>query len=184
MTNDRYRNIYLDNHSHFCTASIVARMPLLNDDHARKLILDSWNRQRVRYSVLIEGFVLMPDHIHLLVRGLGDDVRRFMQYALAETSRSLRHALELRARQGDVAAKNHLRIMSARANGSASGKVWKERFRCIPLDREDAVRQKLEYMHRNPIKAGLTDDLAGWAWSSYSHYAGNGCVLRVDDALA
>lgn len=181
MTNQRYRNVYLDNHSHFCTASVVARLTLLADDKARMQVINSWSRQRARYSVLIEGFVIMPDHVHLLVRGLADGVRKFMQYSLAETSRDIRMALQLGARTGDAYAQSQLDVITARANGGSTGKVWKERFRCIPLDREDAVLQKLEYMHRNPLKAELVTALDAWPWCSYSHYAGKGCVLRVDD---
>jgi REP element-mobilizing transposase RayT len=136
MSNQRYRNIYLDNHSHFCTASTVAFLPLVADDHARHLILKSWDKQRSRYNVLIEGFVIMPEHTHTLIRGLAGDVRKFIQYSLGESSREIRLALQLRAKSGDATAAQWLSTITARANGGAAGKVWKERFRCFPMDHE------------------------------------------------
>jgi len=134
--------------------------------------------------VLIEGFVIMPEHIHMLLRGSGDAVRKFMQYSLAETSREISSYLRLRAKAGDVEAARWLETFSDRANGPAQFKVWKERFRCVALDQEGAVRTKLEYMHWNPVKRGLAASPEHWRWSSHAHYRGEQCALRIDSALS
>ena len=139
MSNRRYRNTYLDGCSHFCTASIVEYLPPLTEDKLKKMILDSWNRQRQRWNVLIEGFVIMPEHIHILLRGNADSVRKFMQYSLAETSRGISYLVYYRYRLGEQTAEKWLEIFEKRGNGEASYKVWKERFRCVALDREAAV---------------------------------------------
>ena len=184
MTNQRFRNVYLDNHSHFCTASIVKRLPLLADEALCRCILGSWDRQRKRWNVRVEGFVIMPDHIHVLVQGAGDAVRKFMQYSLAETSREIRRAIQLQARAGDPVARRQLDTLVERGNGPAQAKVWKERFRCVPLDDQRAVLQKLDYMHLNPVKAGLVPEAAQWKWSSHSCYQDGDCVFRVDELAA
>jgi REP element-mobilizing transposase RayT len=184
MSNRRFRNIYLDNRSHFCTASIVGFLPVLGDDNVRRKMIDVWGEHRVRWDIKIEGFVVMPEHVHLLVRGSGEGVRKFMQYSLAEASREIRMAIQLRTKCGDRQAIEWLRVMCNRANGQATGKVWKERFRCVPMDDERAVLVKLEYMHANPVKRGLVAEAGDWAWSSYSHYYGGQCVMRVDDAIS
>ena len=131
MSNQRYRNIYLDNHSHFCTASIVDRLPLLACESACRMVLECWEKHRKRWHIKIDGFVIMPDHIHILVRGSADAVRRFMQYSLAEVSRRLHRSLELTAESGDPIAAAHLKKIISHANGPAQAKVWKERFRCF-----------------------------------------------------
>ncbi|HOP81441.1 MAG TPA: hypothetical protein PLZ21_12825, partial [Armatimonadota bacterium] len=81
MTNQRYRNTYIDGCSHFCTASITGFLPILVDDQIRGILVSSWQRYRKRFMVLIEGFVIMPEHVHLVLRGSGDNVRKFMQYS-------------------------------------------------------------------------------------------------------
>ena len=181
MSNDRFRNVYLDNHSHFCTASIVDHLPLIDNDAIRQRILKCWDKHRERWQVRIEGFVLMPTHIHILVRGTAEGVQKFMQYSLAETSRQIRDAVRLRAMSGDEQAGQWLQTITSRG---VRGKVWQERFRCLPMDRERAVLQKLEYIHMNPVRAGLVAVPEDWPWSSWSHYAGEECVFRVDTALA
>lgn len=180
MSNERYRNVYLDGRSHFCTASIIDCIPALLGERMCHLVLGSWQRQRKRYAVKLEGFVIMPDHVHFLVRGTADGVRKFVQYSLAETSRGIQAALESLARSGDALAGSHLRVFRSAANGPSHGKVWKERFRAFPVERERDLLVKLEYIHNNPVRRGLVEGPGDWPWSSYRAYHGLVSVLAVD----
>jgi REP element-mobilizing transposase RayT len=180
MSNDRYRNVYLDGCSHFCTASVVNGLPVLQGDQICRFVLDSWRRQRERYGVKVDGFVIMPDHEHVLVSGSADGVRKFMQYSLAETSRGIQRILEARAASGDALAGTYLRVFRSKANGAGQGKVWKERFRAFPIDRERDLLVKLTYIHNNPVRRGLVDEPGDWSWSSYGFYHGGQCPFPVD----
>jgi putative transposase len=180
MSNQRYRNIYLDGCSHFCTATTVNFCPLLDNDQAREMMLAVWDRCRTRFGVRLEGFVIMPEHIHLVVRGSADGVRKFMQYSLAESSRRIRSLIEVRASRGDERAVDWLALMRSRGNGTSDSKVWKERFRTVPLDREDAILVKLEYIHNNPVRRGLVERPDQWPWSSWYSYNGGDVALVVD----
>ncbi len=184
MSNTRYHNTYIDGCSHFCTASVVDYLPPLTRDGLREAVLKSWNKQRARWGVLIQGFVIMPEHTHVMLRGSGDAVRKFMQYSLAETSREISTHVRLRAKAGDAESIRWLQTFSDRANGPAHFKVWKERFRCIALNQEGAVQTRLQYLHLNPVERGLVDAPEKWKWSSFSHYQGEQCVLRIDSALS
>lgn len=106
-----------------------------------------------------------------------------MQYSLAETSIDIRMAVRLRVNSGDDDARKWLGIITARANGGTQGKVWKERFRCFPMDNECAVREKLAYIHNNPVKRGLVDHQNAWTWSSASHYNDGRCVFQIDEII-
>jgi REP element-mobilizing transposase RayT len=183
MSNDRYRNTYIDGCSHLCTASIWEFIPFFLDERMCRLVIGAWNRYRKRFSVAFEGFVIMPEHIHLLIRGKGEDVRKFMQYSLSQVSRDIRLVLETDARRGNQRAAERLGIICSRANGASLAKVWKERFRCVALDKEDAVLEKLNYMHNNPVKRELVERPEDWKWSSAGFYNGGTCVVMIDSVF-
>jgi REP element-mobilizing transposase RayT len=147
-------------------------------------VLTAWRKQARRYGIAVEGYVIMPDHIHLLVRGTGESIRKFMQYSLAEISRYIQQMLEVAARHGDLNAQRQLAIIRSEANGTATGKLWKERFRAFPLDRMSDVGVKLEYMHNNPVKRGLVNQQGDWRWSSYCFYYKVGSKLSIDLEMA
>ena len=180
MSNVRYRNTYLDNHCHFCTASMVEFLPRLADPAVCHLILRTWSKCRLRYGVKLHGFVIMPDHIHILVSGLSENVRKFIQYSLAEIARGIKMLLISRAQKGDLTAQQHLTIISEHANGPAAVKVWKERFMAVPLDDLRAVSIKLDYIHRNPVRRGLVVEASEWSWSSYAFYSGGQAAIHLD----
>jgi len=183
VSNDRYRNVYLDNHCHFCTASIVQFLPLLADDSACRLALRVWRKRSLRHNVKLHGYVIMPEHVHLLISGLAEDVRKFMQHSLADIARGIQMLLSARVRRGESEAQEHLAIIRARANGPATVKVWKERFRAVPLNQDKAVLVKLDYMHANPVRRGLVSEPPEWPWSSYGSYCGGESPISVDPLL-
>lgn len=152
MSNSRYRNTYIDGCSHFCTSSIVEYLPVFNEDRHKRVVLGIWSRHRKQWNVKIEGFVIMPEHIHILIRGNAVSVEKFMQYSLSEISDKVSCFVNAQSRFGQPKAENWNSIFKKHANGAAKHKVWKERFRCVALDKEYAVVVKLNYMHYNPVK--------------------------------
>jgi putative transposase len=105
---------------------------------------------RQRFAMCIYGYVVMPEHVHLLVSEPG-------RATLAEAMHFLKLSFSKRL---------HSR------NGSAgSSSFWQKRYydRNVRDEREFAV--KLRYLHRNPVKRGLIKEPADWKWSSFRHYA-------------
>ena len=54
-------------HDHFVTFSCYQRLPYLNDDHSRTVFLETLEQLRLRHDVHVFGYVLMPEHVHLLL---------------------------------------------------------------------------------------------------------------------
>lgn len=80
--------------------------------------------------------------------------------------------VNIQSKMGLPMAVKWISVFKKHANGNAVYKVWKERFRCVALDKEEAVEVKLNYMHYNPVERGLVAAPEEWIWSSYSHYYG------------
>lgn len=180
MSSNRYHNIYLDNHYHFCTASIVDFLPVLSDPECCQILLDIWQKLRKRYQVKINGFVIMPNHVHLLLFGRGESICKFMQYFLQESSRKIKSNLVRKANTGDKIALRHCSVVLNQAHTTVKSRVWKERFRAVPLNKEEAILTKLNYIHNNPVIKGLVAEPSMWRWSSYLFYVNKECVISID----
>jgi REP element-mobilizing transposase RayT len=105
---------------------------------------------RRRFGMRIYGYVIMPEHAHLLVNELP-------QATLAEAI----HFLKLSFAK---------RLHSQRGTMESSS-FWQKRYydRNVRDAREFTV--KLRYLHRNPVRRGLVKEPADWKWSSFRHYA-------------
>ncbi len=159
---------------HFVTFSCYQRQPLLGTAHARDCFLGTLDRVRSKRNFLLLGFVVMPEHVHLLVsEPPGSNPSIALQVLKQQVSRTLRKGHE-RAPAGKLRVKF--------AEGQVEEKhFWQRRFYDFNVWSEEKFREKLEYMHNNPVKRGLVVHPKDWPWSSWGHYAlGVPGLIRVD----
>lgn len=164
---------------YFFTSSIIEFLPVLEEDSMKKVVLDSWNIYREKYNVFIHGYVIMPEHIHILLyTDLGSQVRSFMQQSLRLS------AINILAKVHELPEYKRIPILDKfkyYANGTAKYKVWKEQARGIPLDEDKFVLQRLNYIHENPVRRGLVKDPLDYLYSSYRNYElDDPSIFRVD----
>jgi len=143
---------YAQKHLHFITCSCYERRPLLNIGSRRDLFLQILNEVRASEHFWLIGYVVMPEHVHLLISepkiGTPSTV---MQILKQRVSRQVRKTLS--ARQRDV-----------------TDSFWQSRFYDFNVWTQKKRIEKLHYMHMNPVKRGLVDNPKLWPWSSYSFY--------------
>ena len=128
---------------------------------------------RDRYGFSLVGYVVMPEHVHLLI---SEPARR---NAFDGDSGSEAARLAPLARQK---AKAHRTIEYCFAGGDDSlPRFWQRRFYDFNVWSLKKRVEKLDYMHMNPLKRKLVDHPKDWPWSSFSFYAkpGRG-LIRVD----
>ena len=157
------RRYYGAGYLHFITTSCCQRMPLLAASQHRDLLLQVLEQVRRRYRFVVVGYVVMPEHVHLLFT---EPERGNPSLVLAALKQNFAHRLlrELRAKPGT-------RIDSLWSTPFAVGHVWQPRFYDFVVFTEKKRVEKLRYMHRNPVQRGLVLKPEDWLWSSFRHYA-------------
>ncbi|MHB1000354.1 MAG: transposase [Armatimonadota bacterium] len=137
----RWHNQYFDGCMHFCTFSVRDRKPKLDEDVINGLY-EEWDKTRQRYSVQIIAYVIMPEHVHMMLWSQsGDNIRLFLWRTLGQISKRFK---------------------------SDDGSFWKERPRVFPIYSESIIREKIEYIHNNPVKRRLAGDSSEWMHSSFN----------------
>jgi len=130
---------------HFITFSCFHRLPLLTAPGVRETVEAVLEQIRARHRARVYAYVLMPEHVHLLVNEpprivLAQWLKAFKQIA----SRKLRGPRE---------------------------KFWQGRYYDSNIYGEKARCKVIRYIHRNPVKRGLVEKPEDWPWSSFRHYA-------------
>ena len=153
---------YGADHLHFITCSCYRRLPLLRSARSRDRLLSVLEQTRQRYRFVVVGYVVMPEHYHLLLSepevGTPSTV---MQVLKQRTAR----ALLPKTKPRDPRQIKLFGEMPARAP------FWQTRFHDFNVWTEKKRVEKLRYMHRNPVKRGLVLEPEQWEWSSYRSYA-------------
>ncbi len=159
---------------HFLTFSCYRRMPLLGTVRARNVFVHALGRIRERHGFLLVGYVVMPNHVHLLISEPAKGTPSTVLQALKQ-----RVSRDLRKRRRRTAA-GQLRLAFSRG-GEDLPRFWQPRFHDFNVHSAKKRREKLEYMHANPVKRGLVKNPAHWTWSSYSFYEKNEVgLVKVD----
>jgi putative transposase len=148
---------------HFITFSCFRRLPLLRGIGAQNAFVHALGKIRERYQFLLVGYVVMPDHVHLLIsepkQGTPSQVLKVLKQRVSR---------ELRKKKRHVStAQLQLPFMSADAG---LPRFWQPRFYDFNVYSRRKKREKLEYMHGNPVKRGLVKNPRAWIWSSFLFY--------------
>ena len=164
---------YGADHLHFITCSCYRRLPLLRTVRSRDCLLSVLEQTRKRYRFVVVGYVVMPEHTHLLLSepevGTPSTVMQVLKQRTARALLPKNKACD--PRQGQLFG-----------DGSARAAFWQTRFHDFNDWTEKKRVEKLRYMHRNPVKRGLAAEPEGWRWSSYRCYLlGEPGPVRVNE---
>ena len=142
---------------HFVTFSCYHRQPLLGDPQARDLFVQTLETVRRWYGFWLVGYVVMPEHVHLLLSEPEcKNLALVLQMLKQMVSRNLQPA-------------------------SAKSPFWQARYYDFNVWSEEKRVEKLRYIHRNPVKRGLVERPEDWLWSSFHHYlTGEEGVVEIE----
>lgn len=123
------------------------RRNIFEDDRDRHLFLDTIGMLYERFGLEIFAYVLMPNHYHILVRTRHANLKKAMHwFGTAYTQRfNYRH--------------------------SRCGHLFQGRYKSFLVENDAYLMRLSCYIHRNPLRAGVTQRLVDYPWSSYPAYA-------------
>lgn len=154
------KRIYGLGHLHFITFSCYRRLPLLGTARARNIFVEVLDQVRYRFVLQLVGYVVMPEHVHLLIS----------EPKVATPSTAIQML-----KQGVS------RSLHKASGNERSHAFWETRFYDFNVRTKKKKVEKLVYMHLNPVKRGLVEQPDDWIWSSYSFYQEKGEILiRID----
>ena len=143
---------------HFITFTCYRRQSLLSTPDTRDAFLRILERTRLRYDFLFYGFVVMPNHVHLLIS-------EPKQGTIATVIQSLKVA-SFRYQKTHICQK-----MADMGHEAAGSPFWQRRYYDRNIRDHEEFIAALKYIHRNPVKRGLVSKPEDWPWSSYRQYA-------------
>jgi putative transposase len=148
----------------FVTFSCYRRLPALNDCLAKKKLIECIDEVRQRHSFRLLGYVVMPEHVHLVLH----------------PSDGMRLGLVVR----EIKSLSARRYFAKRSAGPPTGKRVFWQLRCYDHNcrTQESTLEKINYCHNNPVKRGLVGSPGEWYWSSYNWYKGMPDVpLKMDE---
>ena len=173
MARSRYR--VLGSSPHFVTCSTVNWIPLFSKPELVLILLDSLQFLQNQQRIVLHGYVIMENHLHMIAsaENLSKEIRTFKSFTARS---SIDWLTEHQPRS------YWLRCMESARLSHKTGQryqMWQEGFHPKMVCSDEMLRQKLDYIHNNPVKRGYVDNPAHWRYSSHRNYLGEPGLLPI-----
>ena len=182
MTSSAWPVPFNPEHLYFITTAAIRHASVFRRDVIKRILVDSLNTGRILGQYELYAFVIMPNHIHIIVRCLGKyqpkDVVR--EYKKATARLILRHF----EAEGNDEALEQLAQVVARSN-QQNFAVWEPEYQAKNVFSPSFLQQKLNYIHNNPLQPRwrLAESAENYIWSSARFYADLGnALIPLSDA--
>ena len=140
----------------YVTGNIDKRREIFRSAANCIAFLEELQAIRRKYGSRLVCFVLMPDHFHLIVNLVDGRIRSWIQELKSLTAQRL----------VEINPPGLFRI------SEEENQVWQESFNTFRLWSGWMIWQKINYIHNNPLKAGLVDSASDYRWSSFRSFYG------------
>jgi putative transposase len=156
-----------DTPAYYLTSVTHNRLPVFQTDKIKEIVCDALDEARNSANILIVAYVIMPDHMHLItdsVRPMAD-VLRFTNGIVAK-------------RVIDYLKENNFESSLAKLRRQESERKHKHSLfehhpNALRITGEDALMQKVNYIHLNPVRAGFVQGMDDYRFSSARCWKGN-----------
>jgi putative transposase len=155
------KRYYGQGHLHFLTFSCYRRLPLLGTARARNAFV-ALAKIRERYRFRLIGYVVMPERVHLLI---SESANCTPSLALKVLKQRVSRDLRKRRRRVPI---GQMRLVF-REGDAGLPRFWQPRFYDFNVYSARKIREKLEYMHANPVKRGLAGNQVNGRGAVFCH---------------
>lgn len=173
MTRTRYRVVKPDS-PHFLTATVVNWLPLFASRSIVQILLDSLTYLQENERMTVYAYGILENHLHLVAEA--NDLSKEMGNFKSFTARRIIDTLKQR-NAGHIL--QQLSFHKLRHKEDSDYQVWQEGSHPQLIQGTEMMRQKVEYIHNNPIKRGYVDRPEHWRYSSARNYLGQPGLLTV-----
>ncbi|EIC31465.1 REP-associated tyrosine transposase [Methylomicrobium album] len=172
MGRSRYRFIHPDQ-PHFMTLTVLHWIPVFTRPATVEILFESL-RFLVNEGLTIHAYVILENHLHLIAQSqqLDRDIYRLKSY----TARELIRLLEANRINTIL---DQLAFYKKAHKSDRAYQFWQEGVHPEWIQSEEMMRQKIEYIHLNPVKRGYVEQAEHWRYSSARDYAGQAGLLPV-----
>ncbi len=159
-----YRRANIKGGTYFFTVVTYRRQTFLCNDHVRKALRDGILAVQTAHSFIIDGWVLLPDHLHCIWTLPPGDANFSVRWAMIKRFVTKQCGPDLRR-------EDWMNKSKRRRNEST---IWQRRFWEHQIPDERDYERHMDYLHYNPVKHGYVKNVKDWPYSTFHRYVSQG----------
>lgn len=174
MGRSRYK-LLPDSDTYFATCAVVNWIPLFSQTELARIVLDSMKFMHERKRLILHAYVVLENHLHLV--GSSEDFSLAMKNFKSFTARSV---IDFLSQNGPNFFLEQLKFFRQKHKKDQDHQVWQEGFHPQAILNDKLLKEKIEYIHNNPVKRGYVEAPEHWRYSSAAQYIGLTGLVPID----
>jgi putative transposase len=160
---------------HFMTCTVVEWLPVFTRPDTVEILLNCWRYQRENEGLRLYGYVILENHLHFIAQAqnLNKCVSSFKSF----TARKIIDYLKLQKAEMLL---TRLHFAKQAHKQDREYQFWQEGVHAELIFSEAMMREKLDYIHANPVKRGYVNLPEHWRYSSANNYVGQVGLMEID----
>ncbi|WP_187264283.1 REP-associated tyrosine transposase [Pontibacter beigongshangensis] len=167
---------------YFCTFQVVGWVDIFTRKEYRDIILQSFSWCREQKELELFAYVIMSNHVHVVVRSktgnLSDTIRDLKKF-------TAKKILGLALTSSQESRRDWMKVVFAyhAKYNKRAGEIqfWTHENHAVELSSNTMIDSRIQYIHQNPVRAGLVEKAEDYLYSSARNYAGLAGLIEVDD---
>jgi REP element-mobilizing transposase RayT len=177
---DKYK-IFKGDEAYFATFTIVDWLKVFEDDSFKQIIIDSIKYCQQNKGLIIYGYCIMPNHVHMIIQAVGTcSISEILRDLKKFTSRAIVAKLNDEKPDGYAEVLAHFYEAGKTLKRIMNYKVWQDDNMDKLVYSNKFLFEKLNYIHNNPVEYGLCNLPWEYKFSSAINYAGNQGLISVE----
>ena len=174
MGRSRYK-VVQDQHTYFVTCAVLNWLPLFSHPELAQLVQVSLQHLYQEQRLALHAYVLLENHLHIVgsSTAFSAEMRSFKSF----TARGIIDLLVERRAEYDL---HPFRFLKKPHKENQTHQVWQEGFHPQAIVNDSMLKQKIEYVHLNPVRRGYVDYLEQWRYPSARQYFGHPGLIDID----
>jgi len=165
--------------AHFLTLQVVLWADIFTRKKHRDIVIDSLKFCQKEKGLEIYAYVIMSNHVHFLCRAINENLSDVIRDMKRHTSKKIVEAILA----GDESRKDWLlmifRFAARKHSRNNEYQLWTHENHAIEVFSNKFIKQKVEYIHNNPVRAGIVENPEDYLYSSARNYADLDSLLPV-----
>ncbi len=168
--------------THFMTFTVCGWIDLFTRRTYKDIFIDSMQYCRKNKGLVVNAFVIMSNHIHVMARAtshqctLSDIVRDLKKY----THKAMMEIIHSNQESRRLWMLHQFRYYGNRNSKNETYQIWTNNNHPEECFSDKFTQTKLDYIHNNPVKAGIVLNPEDYLYSSAANYAGKKGIMDVE----
>ena len=167
---------------YFLTMTIVEWIDLFTRPVYKDIVIESLKYCQKEKGLVVSAYVIMPSHLHLILntnneKGLSNIIQDFKSYTANQILNYVKDKQKLESRREWLL--NHFAFNARKNKRHSQHQIWQKDNHPIMLYSPKVIRQKLDYLHYNPVKDKIVSRPEEYVYSSASNYKDGSGILEV-----